>query len=209
MKLSYLITLMCVIIFTCRCGQDENYLVRAESAIEDIYSSKFSTFSGEEQQVDPIELYKKIEEYYLFLNLLESPNKKGYLNFYNTYIQNDSIIKFDCLYQSHPFTESLILPVNLAHNFYAFEQGINEYAEKINQESQLVKAYDALLKMKSGMNLAFDNRELFSNYINVIEDDDFEMKVIYRLPIIAFSHVVLSEREQFKKNRERRKNKEK
>ncbi|MCF6352669.1 MAG: hypothetical protein L3J06_06635 [Cyclobacteriaceae bacterium] len=196
--------LIVVFILSCQ-PQNKNHLVTAEKVIEKTYSSGFSDFSGNVNNQNPIELYERIEYYYLLNGLIKNRTKEAYAKFHDNYISKDVFVDLECLYKSSPEIEYLILPSNLTHNFYSFEKGV-ESLKSINiKESELIKTNEALLAMMSGMNLVFKDSLVNMNYLNSIESDKFENNIIYRLPLIAFSHYIFSERYQQKIIEERRK----
>lgn len=197
LAISILIATICL---SCE-SQNENdelqLITEVENEIKETYSI-FRSYRESNEPVDAIELYAKIELYYLFTGLLQGRSKSDYMEFFREYIQKDTIVDLSCLYHGNMKIEMLISPSNLSNNFYAFEKGFKKNKELVPLESSLAKAYQPLMKMKSNFDIIFDEEHV-SNYLDVIAESDFEDKMIYRMPIIAFSHLLLSERNQ--KNR--------
>lgn len=166
----------------------------AENMIEANYH-KYHGFYASDDTINAVNLYRKIEEYYMFSGLLLSRDKKSYLTFYDKYIELDTTINLNCLYQFYPKASMLISPANISNNFYSFNETFQKLNDSISIETPLSKIVDALNKMQEDYDIVFDRNKV-EKYLESIDDHEFETKIIYRLPIIAFSHLVLSERNQ-------------
>lgn len=194
LAISILIIAICLSCESINENDELQFVDEVENEIKETYST-FHSYSENDDPVDAVDLYAKIELYYLYSGMLHGRSKKDYMEFFREYIQKDTIIDLSCLHSSNLKIEMLTSPSNLSNNFYAFEKSFKKNEKLIPLESSLSRAYQPLMKMKSNFDLVFDEEHV-SNYLDAIADSDFQNKIIYRIPIIAFSHLLLSERSQ-------------
>ena len=170
-------------------------IVQVENMIIELYNESLFDWSSEKtSKLSTVELYMKIEEYYLSHEILESTDEMGYRSLYKNYIKRDSVLDLYSLYEKYPAIASLESPSNYTLNFIVFEQALEAYNGQIPDNSSLFKAAMAISDMYS-TDFNFEKEgDLFNNYLSSIDNQDFENKIVYRIPIIAMSHVVFINR---------------
>lgn len=185
-----------IIIFGCTNDEKSyNYLTPSEKIVDSIYSHTFvgSDFPVKFETIpNPINLYETIEDYFVFIGVLKTRDQEGYKTMCNHLLVKELKVDLKCLYKYYPEIQLLTLPSIVTANYYGFEIASKNEKILLSEKSSILIADERLQKMRNGYNINFDE-QAFREYIDSIDSSDFENKFIYRIPILAFLHILLSE----------------
>jgi len=187
-KKPYWLLMLCLTINSCNEFKKGNYIEeKAKANLINNYEENFNTMFNAELRITPLEIYKRVESYFIMIGILDSKSKMSYKKLYEQHISSDSAPNLDCLYKYVPEVEFLYLPSNIGMNLYNYKLVTEKY-ENLPESSNIKKAYSALNNLFSETNVLYEDQTLIDEYFSAIDEMEFEQEIIYRAPLLAIAH---------------------
>ncbi len=180
--------LLISIFISCENRDSSRIIEQVEHEIYQNYEVNFSTGLGPDLDKHPLNIYEKVEQYFIFTGIMKSNSKEDYATMFRNYVWTDSIPDLSCLYHYVPESGYLFLPSNIHANFLNYEKALSNNIDYIPNTSNLLEVQTAMNQLIDGINLKYTDENLMRSYFEALNEQDFKSKIIYRAPLIAIAH---------------------
>jgi len=129
-----------------------------------------------------IDLTSEFEKILIERKFLDSVSKESYTEFYLKYVVGDYYIDMKEIYKKNKIFISMTYPSNLSRGWYIFDEVLRLQNGNELEQSTISKLHPVLEQMLLSSVLEPD---LFKEYLEAVNDSDFEKKNIYRVPLLV------------------------
>ncbi|EON78066.1 hypothetical protein ADIS_1263 [Lunatimonas lonarensis] len=129
-----------------------------------------------------IDLTSEFEEILIEKKFLDSVSKESYTEFYLKYVVGDYYIDMKEIYKKNNIFISMTYPSNLSRGWYIFDEVLRLQNGDELEHFTISKLHPVLERMLLSSVIEPD---LFKEYLEAVNDSDFEKKNIYRVPLLV------------------------
>lgn len=189
-----LITALLILISGCSRNQGLNSV---EKIILDAMES-FRLVGEGGQQASLMDVATEFEKVLLDKKYLKSVSKQSYQVFFSRYVLGNSTIDLKLVYQGYPLFINLTYPSTLSRSWYIFDEILKKEICDPKTRLTLEKLNSVMGEMLQDFDFTQDH---FNRYLNSVSDKDFEIKEIYRVPILILLYNQLEWKDSYSTTR--------